>query len=204
MIVNVEIQGGGTVTGAGEYQPGTPVTVTYNPKDGFSFKHFDISGKIIKSNPCIFMAGDVDVTVIADSYVSIECYLQSKISYDISKYLQGIRLDRNLLNGADVNDVSDMVKELCLADLYMVLARTLPSSVSAGKDSDGGWSHQDDGFSISNAGRQQLIADALTIYTRHNDPKAEEIKTSNENKAIMISYSYVKPPIKVKINHNRI
>lgn len=175
MNVYVDIKGTGTVSGGGEYSPSEAVTLTAVPGDGWSFKYFIVSGDERRENPLSLVAENEDMTVEACFYVSIEDYLSGLVDFDIpEKALNSIRIDRNVKKGADVNDVDRQTLDLCYADILM-WATTTPSTIQGAKESDNGWSHQDESKTLSINDKKRLEERALSIYRKYDDAKGDDV-----------------------------
>lgn len=70
--------------------------------------------------------------------MTIEQYLQGKVDFNLTDAnIQAILYDRGVAEGANMSAVTEMQKDLCLADLYMLLANSSVSS-SGEYESDGG------------------------------------------------------------------
>lgn len=209
MNISIDIlNGNGNVEGMGTYESGTPVSIIITPSPGFDVKHVTIKDGDkepvqVEKSAMINLDDDgsmgFDITTGAEDmivgvyfYVSIESYLQTKTSIDVSRFLQGIRTDRNIEYGADVDSIGDIDKKLCEADLYMCLS-SLPTTRTAAKDADGGWSHQGEGITVSLSDKQGFIARAMAVYKKYDPEKYEEVEQSMQYKKTIVEYSYSRP-----------
>lgn len=209
MKISIDIlNGNGSVEGIGTYESGTTVSIIITPAPGFEVKDVttrkgdDEPQQVEKSSMIKFdddnatcfdlVTGDEDVIVGVYFYVSIESYLQTKTSIDVSRFLQGIRTDRDIAYGADIDSISEVDKKLCEADLYMCLS-SLPTTRTAAKDSDGGWSHQGEGITVSLSDKQGFIARAMAVYKKYDPEKYEEVEQSMQYKKTIVEYSYSRP-----------
>lgn len=168
----------------------TSVMLDAQPIKGYDFKHFVIEGKEIPRNPYLLDKSSGNLNVQAVFYESINSYLQGCASFDISIFIPKVLRGRKVQFKEDLDHMDERTIFLCEADLYMEM-RKLPSTRQHERDSDGGWSHDGGSITISNSYRKILMADALTIYQKYGDERANEVITSNEN---------AKEPIKVTIN----
>lgn len=96
--------------------------------------------------------------------MTIEQYLQGKVDFNLTDAnIQAILYDRGVAEGADMSTVTEMQKDLCLADLYMLLANSSVSS-SGEYESDGGWQRQVSAKNVHN--RTGLVALAKALYDK--------------------------------------
>lgn len=180
------------------------VMLDAQPVKGYDFKHFVIEGKEITRNPYLLVKPSGDLTVQAVFYESINSYLQGCAPFDITGFIPGVLRGRGVPYKEDLNDMESSTIELCEADLYLRMTK-IPSSRQHERDADGGWSHDGGSITISDAYRNMLTADALTIYNKYEDEKAKEVQASNEHKRTIVEYTSsrsepTKAPIKVTIN----
>ena len=63
--VSISPEGGGTVSGAGDYPIGTEVTLTATPNPGYVFKQWDLSSTTVKEPTLKVVAGEDDKNIIA-------------------------------------------------------------------------------------------------------------------------------------------
>lgn len=111
--------------------------------------------------------------------MTIEEYLAGKVGVAVElSALQTILADRHIDEGEDAEDVSQRLKDLCTADLYMWCA-TLPSVGSSTKDSDGGWSHQEGGSQLYAADKEGFRRLARDIYKKYGEVKSSRIKMNS-------------------------
>lgn len=169
MIVAVNIQGVGTVTGQGEYESGSLVTLTAVPGDGNTFRSFVQDGKEILDNPYTFEAGLLDVTIQAAFFTTIEDYLTSSVGYPVTAgALNNIRIKRGIAYHQDVSELSERTLELAYADVLMWGANS-PTTVTGAKESDGGWSHQAESRTMAITDKRMMRSTANDIYKKYND-----------------------------------
>ena len=167
--VTVNIKGVGTVTGQGSYEGGALVTLTATPGEGNSFRGFIIDGKVIEQNPYSFTAGVTDVNADVEFYTTIEDYLISSVGFPVTAgALNNIRIKRNIKYHQDVNTLSKQTLELAYADVLMWGANS-PTTVTGAKDSDGGWSHQEESRTMAITDKRLMRSTANDIYKRYND-----------------------------------
>lgn len=172
MEVKVDIEGNGSVTGDGTYETGTQVSISAIPDESNSFKCFRDGENTITDNPYIFIAGDDAVKeVTAVFYVSFEDYLRGQVAFDIpDSALNSIRINRKITKGEDVSELSSRTLRLAYADV-LYWAGTMPSNITAAKDSDGGWSHQDEAKTLSITDKEGLRKEASNIYRQYGESK---------------------------------
>lgn len=167
----------GAVSGLGEYHPGATIVLSAVPSEGWLFKQFIIDGLVLKSNPYEFIAESHDINIECDFYVSVEDYLRGSVEFDLpDRALNVIRIDRGIPPSVDVNDVDPIILELCYADVLMWITTT-PSTVQGAKDSDNGWSHQEESKTLSVNDKRRLENRASAIYRKYNDSKGLMAKT---------------------------
>lgn len=166
MIVSINIQGAGTVTGDGEYALGENISLEATPLLNMSFKQFVIGGNIVNTNPYSFTAEDSDVSVQAIFFLPIQNWLKSQTQYPVTnEEILSILYKRGLLYNTDANDVSKRLKELSYADLLMLII-TSPS-YGAEEDQMGNWKHK--GKSVTMTGKSQLLSMAKAIYSKYGE-----------------------------------
>lgn len=181
MNLIVKIEGEGSVTGAGTYETGSTATVVATPSDGWLFKQFKNGDNIIKDNPYnIPIEKNEDITIVAIFYYTIEEYLKGMVAFDVpDSALKSIRLYRRVTKGEDFNDLSSQVIELCYADLLLWVS-TSPSSITGAKESDDGWSHNEESRTLSTTDKKELRTQANAIYKKYNDARySNSIKIVN-------------------------
>lgn len=201
MAIITDIVGNGHVEVA---EDETSVMLDAQPIKGYDFKYFVIEGKEITRNPYLLDKSSGDLNVQAVFYESINSYLQGCAPFDISGFIPGVLRGRDVPYKEDLKNMEDQMIELCEADLYMRMTK-IPSSRQHERDSDGGWSHDGGSITISDSYRTMLTADALTIYNKYDDPRAGEVKASNEHKKTIVEYTSSRKeperkPIQVTIN----
>lgn len=179
------------------------VTLTATPVKGCDLKEFSINGIITKDNP-YSMEKTRDITGTATFYQSINSYLENSVpEIDVSGLIPGILMFRDVEYGADMKGLDKKDVELCKADVFYECTN-IPSSRQKRKDADGGWSHDGGGWSVDSFTKNSLIAQALAIYTKYEDERAEEVQRVNENKRVIVEYLSSKPgaaaPEKVEVN----
>ena len=92
---------------------------------------------------------------------TIDQYLRGKVDYDIPEAtLLAIMADRGIIPGMALSDLSEMQKDLSLADLYMWLAGTSVSSTGE-YESDAGWQRQRSSKNVFDRGYFKALANAL-------------------------------------------
>ena len=143
MEVKVDIEGNGSVTGDGIYETGAQVSISAIPDESNSFKCFRDGENTITENPYIFKAGD-----------------------DALKEI----INRKITKGEDVSELSSRTLRLAYADV-LYWAGTMPSNITAAKDSDGGWSHQDEAKTLSITDKEGLRKEASNIYRQYGESK---------------------------------
>lgn len=103
--------------------------------------------------------------------------------YTISKYLKGkvrnisvpdetllsILVDKGLTPDLDYSEVSQQLRDLCVADLYTWVALS-PTTSNRVTDKDAHWEHSEGGESISAAVLNHYIRMANSIYKRYGLP----------------------------------
>lgn len=173
----------------------TSTTLTATPIKGYDFKHYVIGGNEVKANPYSFDASGI-VSGQAVFYQSINSLLANCVQgIDITGLIPSVLRRRKVEYGADLDDLDEKDVELCTADIYYD-STNIPSSKRQNKDADGGWSHDEGGFSMDASTKNSLVAKALAIYTKYNDDRAVEVQTANENKKIIVEYNSSKSPAK--------
>lgn len=108
--------------------------------------------------------------------LTIEQWLSGMVDFNLSEStLQAILLNNNVASGTAAVMVSEMQRDLCLADLYMWLAT---SSTSSGGEyvSDGGWQHQKSAKNVVD--RAGLRARAQALYKKWDSDKADLARTT--------------------------
>lgn len=178
-------------------------TITAEPVKGCDFKEFSINGITTKENPYSFEKTG-DVTGAATFYQSINSYLENSVQQiDVSGLIPGILLFRNVEYGADIKELDWKDVELCKADVFYECTN-IPSSRQLKKGSDSGYSEDEGGFSMDSFTKNSLIAQALAIYTKYEDERADEVQQVNMNKRTIVEYLSSKPgaaaPEKVEVN----
>lgn len=171
------------------------VTLTATPVKGYEFKHYLIGSEEIKENP---YSVDNTAEIVGDAvfYQSINSLLKNCIQgIDVSGLIPGILMSREVEYGADLKDLDKRTIDLCRADIYYE-STNIPSSRQMHRDADGGWSHDEGGFTMDSFTKNSLIAQALAIYTKYEDDRAEEVKQVNENKRVIVEYNSSKAPEK--------
>lgn len=166
MIVSINIQGAGTVTGGGEYTSGDIVSLEAIPSLNMKFKQYVIDGVTVQDNPYSFAAGDSDITVYTTFFLPIQNWLKSKTQYPVSdEEILSILSGRGISYDSDTNDVTQKQKDLAYADLLMLIV-TSPS-YGAEEDQMGNWKHK--GKSITMTGKSQLLSMANAIYSKYGE-----------------------------------
>lgn len=93
--------------------------------------------------------------------MTIEQYLQGKVDFNLTDAnLQAILYDHDVAEGAQMYNVSEKQKDLCLADVYMLVANSSVSS-SGEYESDGGWQRQVSAKNVQNREGYRALAKAL-------------------------------------------
>lgn len=199
-MIKIGIIGNGSVEVA---ENENSVTLTATPVKGYEFKHYLIGGEEIKENP---YSVDNTTGVVGNAvfYQSINSFLNNCIQgIDVSGLIPGILMSREVEYGADLKDLDKQTIDLCRADIYYE-STNIPSSRQMHKDADGGWSHDEGSFSMDSYTKNSLIAQALAIYNKYEDDRAEEVKQVNENKRTIVEYLSSKPgaaaPQKAEVN----
>lgn len=96
--------------------------------------------------------------------MTIEQYLIGKVDFNLQEStIQAICVDRDIPEGSDIADVSQMQRDLACADLYMFLASS-STSASGDYESDGGWQRQRSSKNVYD--RNGLRALAKMLYAR--------------------------------------
>ena len=191
-MVKIGVIGNGSVDVA---ENENSVTITATPVKGYEFKHYLIGGEEIKENP---YSVNNTTEVIGDAifYQSINSFLNNCIQgIDVSGLIPGILMSREVEYGADLKDLDKKTIDLCRADIYYE-STNIPSSRQMHRDADGGWSHDEGGFTMDSFTKNSLIAQALAIYTKYDDERAEEVRQVNENKRVIVEYNSSKAPEK--------
>ena len=153
-------------------EAGTVLTLSATPSGvGWSFKHFIVDGLIHEANPLVLSIPNEIKEVVTHFCVTIEDYLLGKVGFDVEEIaLNSIRIDRNVDEGEDVNDVSAKDRELLYADL-MMWASTSPTSYAGKRVSDLGYSITEAGKTISVTDKKRFEKIAMEIYKNYGDPK---------------------------------
>lgn len=166
MIVSINIQGAGTVTGGGEYTSGDTVSLEAIPSLNMKFKQYVIDGVTVQDNPYSFAAGDSDITVYTTFFLPIQNWLKSKTQYPVfNEEILSILSGRGISYDSDTNDATQKQKDLAYADLLMLIV-TSPS-YGAEEDQMGNWKHK--GKSITMTGKSQLLSMANAIYSKYGE-----------------------------------
>lgn len=166
MIVSINIQGAGTVTGGGEYTSGDTVSLEAIPSLNMKFKQYVIDGVTVQDNPYSFAAGDADITVYTTFFLPVQNWLKSKTQYPVSdEEILSILSGRGISYDSDTNDATQKQKDLAYADLLMLIV-TSPS-YGAEEDQMGNWKHK--GKSITMTGKSQLLSMANAIYSKYGE-----------------------------------
>ena len=166
MIVSINIQGAGTVTGGGEYTSGDIVSLEAIPSLNMKFKQYVIDGVTVQDNPYSFAAVDSDITVYTTFFLPVQNWLKSKTQYPVSdEEILSILSGRGISYDSDTNDTTQKQKDLAYADLLMLIV-TSPS-YGAEEDQLGNWKHK--GKSITMTGKSQLLSMANTIYSKYGE-----------------------------------
>ena len=100
---------------------------------------------------------------------TIEQYLQGLFSYPFTEAnLNSVLLKRGIDAGADQMDVTDRLKELAQADLYMVLF----NAFSKGNDTvqKGNWKRSTGAMMIGVNDRKMFRDQANSIYAKYDEP----------------------------------
>lgn len=191
-MIKIGVIGNGSVEVA---ENENSATLTATPVKGYEFKHYLIDGDEIKENP-YSVDNTAEVVGYAVFYQSINSLLNNCIQgIDVSGLIPGILMNREVEYGADLKDLDKRTIDLCRADIYYE-STNIPSSRQMYKDADGGWSHDEGGFTMDSFTKNSLIAQALAIYTKYEDDRAEEVKQVNENKRVIVEYNSSKAPEK--------
>lgn len=100
--------------------------------------------------------------------MTIEQYLQGLFSYPFTEAnLNSVLLKRGIDAGADQIDVTDRLKELAQADLYMVMFNSFGK---AGESvSKGNWKRSTSSISFGVNDREQFLKAANDIYKKHGE-----------------------------------
>lgn len=168
VIVDI-LSGAGTVVGAGEHQVGEEVILTAKPVLPNKFKSFLVEGQEVDENPYSFTATDEDVTIGASFYTTIEDYLMNQVGFPVTEgALNNIRIRRDIPYGADVSSLSERILDLAYADVLMWGANS-PTTVTGAKDSDGGWTHQDESRTMAITDKRLMRSTAMDIYKKWGD-----------------------------------
>lgn len=166
MIVSIDIQGAGTVTGGGEYTSGDIVSLEAIPSLNMKFKQFLINGNIITDNPYSLTAGNTDITVYTTFYIPVQNWLKSRTQYPVSdEEILSILSNRGIPYDYDTNAANRKQKDLAYADLLMLIV-TSPS-YGAEEDQMGNWKHK--GKSITMTDKSQLLSMANAIYSKYGE-----------------------------------
>lgn len=104
--------------------------------------------------------------------MSIEDYLRAAVQFDVpDNALLRILIKRGICQGDLVSCLEEKQKDLATADLYMWCAMS-PSSKDYVKDTDGDWSHQEGGFSMSATDKRHLREAARLLYKKWDEESA--------------------------------
>lgn len=112
-----------------------------------------------------------------DGVYSVLQYMADKVNYKIpAGVLAGIFLSRGIEAGDNAESLlgdSDGKSrlELATADIYkwIVLGPTRRGTVS---DTDNGWTHSDGGWSLSEADKKRLMAEANALYKKNGEDES--------------------------------
>ena len=101
----------------------------------------------------------------------IETWLRGMVDFDIPEAtIMAILFNNEVAPGTHTQDVAEMQRDLCLADLLMWLSSS--STASSGEYiSDGGWSHQKSNKQVVN--RAEYIKRAQQLYLKWDSDKAD-------------------------------
>ena len=93
------------------------------------------------------------------------------VDFDIPEAtIMAILFNNSVTNGTPMQEVAEMERDLCLADLYMWLSSS--STATSGETvSDGGWSHQKSNKQVVD--RAGLARKAQSLYAKWNSDKAK-------------------------------
>ena len=167
MELSISISSGrGTVKGQGEYESGDTITLSAQPLGIQSFSKFVFSddGRVVTENPYSFKAGHYNIAVRAYFYIFMSTYLKNRVAFPVSDdVVESILYGRGINPDADVDSISEDLKSLCYADLLM-WGITLPSSSGGKKESDFGWSSQEETRTITDLDKRNMRKIAMDIY----------------------------------------
>lgn len=170
MEVRISVEGEGSTSGAGTYSNGDRVSVKATPVPGNAFMFWQRNNITVTDNPYVFQVNDnFDVELKAIFFVTIESYLRASVGFQVpDATLTKIRIDRGIKHNENIQNVSEMLRELSYADLLMWGANS-PSEVQGAKNSDFGWSSQEASSTMSITDKKRMSAEAKAIYRRYND-----------------------------------
>lgn len=120
--INISPLGAGSVTGAGEYEAGTQVTLQSTPtKAAYPLAYYLINGVKQTQDPYTFTIAEDTAVSAVFSYL-FESWMQSMIQIELSEEaLCSIMINRNVPLNAMVNEVTERDRWLCLADCCVIL-----------------------------------------------------------------------------------
>jgi len=99
---------------------------------------------------------------------TIEDYLQGLFAYQFTdQNMNSVLLKRDVEAGSDESDVSTKDKELCTADLYMIMF----NAFSTGSDSTqrGNWKRTIGGITVGVTDRKMFRDQANAIYAKYDE-----------------------------------
>lgn len=162
MIVTINIKGSGTVVGAGEYSEGDSISLTATPIAPLQFKGWFKDSDLITENPYVFYAPSIDVTLVAEFYLSVESWLSNKgYSLDDS-VIVSIIAGRGISVGTDIDSLTLKQKDLLYAD-YLMTVYNSPNT-GASEEQMGNWKSK--GKSITQTGKAGLLNLANSLYCK--------------------------------------
>lgn len=123
---------------------------------------------------------------------TIEEYLCGLVNFEIPQSaVKSIFVRRGIDITAAYEDVDEKLRRLAEADLYVWIAMS-PSRMTATSDSDNGWSHSGQGFTLSETDKKRFLSMANAIYEEYGEEPVKAKTTFKSNSfGIMQAYRTV-------------
>jgi hypothetical protein len=120
---------------------------------------------------------------------SMEEYLCGLVNFEIPRSaVKSIFARRSIDITAAYENIDEKLRKLTEADLYVWIAMS-PSRVTATSDSDNGWSHSGQGFTLSETDKKRYLSMANAIYEEYGEETVKAKTTIKSNSfGIMPAY----------------
>lgn len=174
MLININIIGEGTVTGAGEYHVGDTASLSAAPLEGMQFGHYTryriVEGEEseeITNDPylTILIEDDTDIDMDAYFYMDMRTYLTADYEFDI-KHTALVKVASNRFKlSDDSNKVDEEYRDLATADLLMIVANT-PSMIQGKTEKAGNWSETQGSRTLSITDKKDMRDRANALYDK--------------------------------------